>query len=641
MKRVRQPNRRSFLAAVSSLAGGAAAARLAAPLSALAAPPRQLLDLQPFPATAAPFDAAGRSELAKDLLTFFVRQQGLFPGRGVFLLPAAPWFGGWQDISARAAWDLTVPAGQPLYLLAAASTTGALDPARTTISINGTPLARLAEYVHAGIEALHYGATRAHAVLDLVFAPAAPGRYKLEVKTQTPDAAIGETTLLYDISVQPSDALGTLLLRDSTGRVFATHGRERRQVPDPETLQALGYPGIALINVSDSLLDYLPEGQPLPILRSGAFVRADNHPAVFRLEGGRRAWQSSFGTANGDDPADLGPVVQTVEPAVLGAIPPVLQNDMLLKGNAIDVYHVDGGALRKIPDWKWAIDRRLNPADTIFVPDRIIATLPQNSPHWMMPGGAFEDRSFGSETLGRQMPYRVFLPPNYYAPERAGQRYPVMYLLHGMGGRYDEWSGYGLEEVANDLMKDGKFPHTIIVAPQGGLGYWMNQDGGTPWADYVARDVVRHVDATYRSIARREARAVGGLSMGAHGALQLALNYPDMFGIAGAHSPSIRDETMAPLYFGRGDAFARRDPITLVKNSTLTSPPRMWIDIGRNDFWKEPAEELHRVLAEKGWAHEWRILPGEHDGWYWGDHLWEYLPFYADAFAKSGIPLAR
>jgi enterochelin esterase-like enzyme len=478
-------------------------------------------------------------------------------------------------------------------------------------------------------------------VRDLVFAPPAPGRYKLEVKTQAPDAAIGETTLLYDITVQPSDALGTLLLRDSTGRVFATHGRERRQVPDPETLQALGYPGIALINVSDSLLDYLPEGAPLPALRSGAFVRADNHSAVFRLEGGRRVWQRSFGTAFGDDPADVGPVVQTVEPAVLGAIPPVLQNDMLLKGNAIDVYHVDGGALRKIPDWKWAIDRRLNPADTIFVPDRIIATLPQNSPHWMMPGGAFEDRSFGSETLGRQMPYRVFLPPNYYAPERAGQRYPVMYLLHGMGGRYDEWSGYGLEEVANDLMRDGKFPHTIIVAPQGGLGYWMNQDGGTPWADYVVRDVVRHVDATYRSIARREARAVGGLSMGAHGALQLALNYPDVFGVAGAHSPSIRDETMAPLYFGRGDAFARRDPITLVKNSTLTSPPRMWIDIGRNDFWKEPAEELHRVLAEKGWAHEWRILPGEHDGWYWGDHLWEYLPFYADAFAKNGIPLTR
>ena len=633
---MRKPNRRSFLTSAGVLSGGAAAVRFA-PLAALAAPPAQLLELQPFPTDAAPFDAAGRSDLARDILTFFVRQQGLFPGRGVFLLPAAPWFGGWEPVSARAAWDFTVPAGQPLYLMAAASPDGTLDPSATTVTVNGTPLTGLAAFVHGGVDALHAGATRAHAVLDIVFAPPAPGRFKIEVKTQTPDS--GETSLLYDVTVRPSDALGTLLLRDSAGRVYATQGRERRQVPDPETLQALGYPSHALVGVSDSLLDYLPEGQPLPALRNGTLVRADNHPAVFRLDGGRRAWLRNFGI--GDDPSDLSATVQTVEAAVLGAIPPVLQNDMLLKGNAADVYHVDAGALRKIPDWKWATERSLDPANTIFVPDRVVATLPQNSPHWVMPGGTFEDRSFNSDTLGRQMPYRVFLPPDYYTAARSDQRYPVLYLLHGMGGRYDEWSGYGLEEVANGLMKDGKFPHTIVVAPQGGLGYWMNQDGGTPWADYVAKDFVKHVDATYRTISRREARAIGGLSMGAHGAVQLALNYPDVFGIAGAHSPSIRPEESAPTYFGKGGGFAHRDPITLVKDSTLSNPPRLWIDVGTNDSWKPRAELLHQALVDKGWAHEWKVLPGEHDGWYWGDHLWDYLPFYATSFQKNNIPLTR
>src|SRR5204862_4380329 len=106
---------------------------------------------------------------------------------------------------------------------------------------------------------------------------------------------------------------------------------------------------------------------------------------------------------------------------------------------------------------------------------------------------------------------------------KSGQRYPVLYLLHGLSGRYDEWDGYGVSEVANALSADGKFPGVIMVMPQGGLGYWLNQDGGTPWADYVARDLVSHVDGTYRTIPRREARAVGGLSMGAHGALQLTL----------------------------------------------------------------------------------------------------------------------
>src|SRR5688500_5678606 len=146
--------------------------------------------------------------------------------------------------------------------------------------------------------------------------------------------------------------------------------------------------------------------------------------------------------------------------------------------------------------------------------DRVIATLPQNSPHWVQPGGVWVDRSAYSEALGRQMPYRIYLPEGY---ERSTRRYPVVYLLHGQSGRYDEWSGYGVEEAANELTAAQKLPQMILVSPQGGLGYWMNQDGGalgrgTAWGDYVARDVVRHVDETYRTLALRESRAVGGLS---------------------------------------------------------------------------------------------------------------------------------
>src|SRR5688572_21109900 len=122
------PRRRSFLAAASAVAGAAVTTR--APLGALAsglaqsAPP-----LIPFPAHTAPFDAAGRRFLAEDLLTFFVKQKGLFPGRDVYLLPAAPWFGGWEPAATQMAWDLTVTTGQPLYLMAAADPSGALDAA--------------------------------------------------------------------------------------------------------------------------------------------------------------------------------------------------------------------------------------------------------------------------------------------------------------------------------------------------------------------------------------------------------------------------------------------------------------------------------------------------------------------------------
>jgi S-formylglutathione hydrolase FrmB len=217
----------------------------------------------------------------------------------------------------------------------------------------------------------------------------------------------------------------------------------------------------------------------------------------------------------------------------------------------------------------------------------------------------------------------------------------VIYLLHGQSGRYDEWSGYGVEMVANDLWSGGKLGAVIMVAPQGGLGYWMNQDGGalrgTQWGDYVAKDLVRHMDGTYRTIARRDARAIGGLSMGGHGALQLALNYPETFGTAGAHSPSIRAEGSAPAFFGTGSFFLNRDPVSLVGRSEIKQPPRLWIDAGTNDPWRPAAEALHKALVAKGWPHEWRVFTGEHDGWYWGDHLWEYLPFYSGAFTAAGV----
>ena len=629
------PNRRSFLAASTAATGAAISAR--APLAALADSPSQSAQfggLVPFPAREAPFADAGRRNLAADLLTYFVKQKGLFPGRGVYLLPAAPWFGGWEPASSRMAWDLTIPAGQALYLLAAASSAGSVNPAATSISVNGDELTGLADYVHDGVTALHEGESKSHSVLDLVFAPPAPGRYKIEVET-------GETTLLYDVSVRASDALGAILLRAPDGRTYATHGGERRLVPDADTVRALGYPAHATLDASADFLERLPEGPALPPLRDGMLVRSSTHRAVFRLERGKRVWLRDAPAPSAEDPDGGSPFVQIVDAAVLGAIPPVLQHNMLLKSDGADVFHVDGAALRKVPDWKWATERRLDPADTFYVPERILFALPQNSPHWVQPGGTFEDHSFESDALDRPMPYRVFLPPDYYAASRAGQRYPVLYLLHGMGGRYDEWSGYGVEEVANLLFRDGKLAHTIIVAPQGGLGYWMNQDNGTLWGDYVARDLVSHVDAAYRTIARREARAIGGLSMGGHGALQLALNYPNVFGIVGAHSASIRSESSAPRYFGRGGGFARRDPLTLVTDARLNTPPRIWLDAGSDDDWRPRIAELHETLQSKGWEHEYHIYDGGHDGWYWGDHIWDYLPFYSRSFEKNGIPVVR
>ena len=145
-----------------------------------------------------------------------------------------------------------------------------------------------------------------------------------------------------------------------------------------------------------------------------------------------------------------------------------------------------------------------------------------------------------SRQIGRELPYLVYLPPDYLTSER---RYPVLYMLHGAGGDYTEWSDSFLPEWTDELIRTGEIQPMIVVMPDGGeRSYFSNLSNGTRWADYLAYEVVPTIDATYRTVPAAEARAIGGLSGGGLGALALALNHPDLFGAVGGHSPSLRLE---------------------------------------------------------------------------------------------------
>jgi S-formylglutathione hydrolase FrmB len=185
--------------------------------------------------------------------------------------------------------------------------------------------------------------------------------------------------------------------------------------------------------------------------------------------------------------------------------------------------------------------------------------------------------------------------------------------------------------------------------PGGRSGYWVNHaDGGPRWGDYVVKDLVGHVDATYNTIAQRGARAIGGISMGGHGALQNALNNPEVFGVAGGHSPGLRTRDQAPAFLGGyfmgtiaaaspgPDAYALRDPISLVRRNTPAAPPVLWIDMGQRDGFFPRATELHQALLDRGWAHTWSPAPGDHDGGYWRRRMPDYVGFYRAALAEFG-----
>jgi enterochelin esterase-like enzyme len=233
------------------------------------------------------------------------------------------------------------------------------------------------------------------------------------------------------------------------------------------------------------------------------------------------------------------------------------------------------------------------------------------------------------------MPYKVWLPPGYDAD--AAARFPTLYALHGGSGLNSEWIDYGVLAAAEQLMQDRVIPRFIIALPQGDQEYWVDHvvdaatgANGEKWGTYTAKEVVPEIDGHFRTIAAQRARAIGGLSMGGHAAVQLSMNFPGIWSVVGAHSPALRPIGDAPTYLGTGAAeFAARDPLSLIR----ARPERArgyawWIDSGSLDPWRAQATALHEALAALGIAHEWQPYEGGHELAYWREHMADYLRYY-------------
>ena len=277
---------------------------------------------------------------------------------------------------------------------------------------------------------------------------------------------------------------------------------------------------------------------------------------------------------------------------------------------------------------------RSTPTNTPSVEIGMATIVPSPIPTTYISPGV-EDHKFNSATLGREMPYLIYLPPDYYtAPDR---RYPVLFMLHGIGAWYGEWAQLGLLSRADEAIRTGQIEPFIIVLPQGDQSYWMDHaNKGPRWGTYLVQDVVGHIDSTFRTMADRDHRAVGGLSMGAHAALQLSINYPDIFGIAGAHSPSLYPRERLPSFFGDDAYYKAHDPVqTYATSPEIARTLKIWIDLGENDPWLAPITSFHGQLQSDGIPHEWNVYAGEHEVQYWAVHVVDYLNFYNQAFLKA------
>ncbi len=141
-----------------------------------------------------------------------------------------------------------------------------------------------------------------------------------------------------------------------------------------------------------------------------------------------------------------------------------------------------------------------------------------------------------SPAVDRTMKYDIVLPHGY---EEGDTRYPVIYLLHGYMQNYTVWGrNLGAAFYAHNLQD------LILVMPDGGNTWFVNYAQSSEgrkdnWEDHLVQDVIGHVDANFRTVARREGRAIAGLSMGGFAAFSLGLRHPEMFISLGSTSGAL------------------------------------------------------------------------------------------------------
>lgn len=262
-------------------------------------------------------------------------------------------------------------------------------------------------------------------------------------------------------------------------------------------------------------------------------------------------------------------------------------------------------------------------------------------------GKVFDNLTLKSTILKSERKFAVYLPPDYETSERS---YPVLYLLHGAGDDHTGWVQFGeVLRITDNAIKDGTATPMIIVMPDantGQRGYYNSIKGDWNYEDFFFKELIPHVEKTYRIKSEKRFRAISGLSMGGGGTFIYALHHPEMFSSAcplSAYIGELSIENFKERYLNNDTSISEENiqkyydnynALSLINNNQADKfkSVRWFIDCGDDDFLYEGNSLVHIAMKKKEIPHEYRVRDGVHSWTYWRASLPVVLEFVSDAF---------
>jgi S-formylglutathione hydrolase FrmB len=267
-------------------------------------------------------------------------------------------------------------------------------------------------------------------------------------------------------------------------------------------------------------------------------------------------------------------------------------------------------------------------------------------------------RAFRSAILQPSVRYCVYLPAGYSAADAKTRKYPVLYVLHGLGGNEQSMALDGEWTALQDLRREHMAGEFLVVAPDGWDTFYINSlDGKTLYSDFFLREFIPYVERTYRVRSERATRGITGFSMGGYGALRMAFAHPELFGSASAHSGALmRDPpqgvsagassgNLAAVLLARvfGNPIDRKfwdlnSPYVLArKNASALLKMKIYFDCGTEDSYGfyRGASELHEALDSLKVPHEFHLYPGGHSVSYLLAHRGASFEFHWREFSSA------